>query len=86
MSGKLRIRKLRSTSDSTSSYRYKQFGAEECLLKMGGVLCPAPNCGTGIFLESEEELGGEQENHAECSECGVSWITPQYWLGIVAVV
>lgn len=50
--------------------RYKQFGAEECLLKMGGVLCPAPNCGTGIFLESEEELGGEQENHAECSECG----------------
>ncbi|XP_063675506.1 E3 ubiquitin-protein ligase parkin-like [Bolinopsis microptera] len=45
--------------------RYKQFGAEECLLKMGGVLCPGTNCGMGIFLEDETE----QTHHVECSEC-----------------
>eukprot|EP00116_Pleurobrachia_bachei_P004042 sb/3464304/ len=45
--------------------RYKQFGAEECLLKMGGMLCPAPGCGSGIFLEE----GGVEERDVMCSEC-----------------
>lgn len=43
--------------------RYKQFGAEECVLKMGGVLCPGNDCGMGIFLEDETET------HVQCSEC-----------------
>lgn len=29
--------------------RYKRFGAEECLLQEGGVLCPSPGCGAGIL-------------------------------------
>lgn len=47
--------------------RYKQFGAEECLLKMGGVLCPGTNCGMGIFLDDITE----RVNHVECSECAL---------------
>ncbi|KAK3574013.1 hypothetical protein QTP86_034352 [Hemibagrus guttatus] len=33
--------------------RYQHYAAEECLLQMGGVLCPAPGCGAGLFLEDE---------------------------------
>ncbi|MCI4376634.1 hypothetical protein PGIGA_G00190630 [Pangasianodon gigas] len=33
--------------------RYQRYAAEECLLQMGGVLCPAPGCGAGLFLEDE---------------------------------
>ncbi|KAG1661410.1 E3 ubiquitin-protein ligase parkin [Nymphon striatum] len=29
--------------------KYQRFGAEECLLQAGGVLCPQPNCGAGIL-------------------------------------
>nr|XP_055026846.1 E3 ubiquitin-protein ligase parkin [Misgurnus anguillicaudatus] len=29
--------------------RYQRYAAEECLLQMGGVLCPAPGCGAGIL-------------------------------------
>ena len=47
--------------------RYKQFGAEECLLKMGGMLCPAPGCGSGIFLDED----GTEERDVMCSECKV---------------
>ena len=36
---------------------------------MGGVLCPAPNCGMGIFLDLDVER--ENPNHVECSECEV---------------
>ena len=32
--------------------RYKQFAAEECLLQNGGVMCPTPGCGAGIFPET----------------------------------
>ncbi|XP_048210369.1 E3 ubiquitin-protein ligase parkin [Perognathus longimembris pacificus] len=31
--------------------RYQQYGAEECVLKMGGVLCPRPGCGAGLLPE-----------------------------------
>ena len=47
--------------------RYKQFGAEECLLKMGGVLCPGTDCGMGIYIDPDDDI-----SHVECSECGVS--------------
>ncbi|XP_053151141.1 E3 ubiquitin-protein ligase parkin isoform X3 [Hemicordylus capensis] len=33
--------------------RYQHYGAEECVLQMGGVLCPTPGCGAGLLPESE---------------------------------
>lgn len=35
--------------------RYQRFGAEECVLQAGGVLCPQPGCGAGILLEEGPE-------------------------------
>ncbi|KAM9233833.1 E3 ubiquitin-protein ligase parkin [Dugong dugon] len=32
--------------------RYQQYGAEECVLQMGGVLCPSPGCGAGLLPEA----------------------------------
>ncbi|XP_069792248.1 E3 ubiquitin-protein ligase parkin [Narcine bancroftii] len=29
--------------------RYQHYGAEECLLRMGGILCPRPGCGAGLL-------------------------------------
>ncbi|XP_051868165.1 E3 ubiquitin-protein ligase parkin isoform X2 [Pristis pectinata] len=29
--------------------RYQHYGAEECVLHMGGVLCPRPGCGAGLL-------------------------------------
>ena len=31
--------------------RYQRFGAEECVLQSGGVLCPQPDCGMGIMQD-----------------------------------
>ncbi|MBN3298461.1 PRKN ligase, partial [Amia calva] len=31
--------------------RYLRYGAEECVLQMAGVLCPAPGCGAGLLPE-----------------------------------
>uniref|UniRef100_A0A670K461 Uncharacterized protein n=1 Tax=Podarcis muralis TaxID=64176 RepID=A0A670K461_PODMU len=33
--------------------RYQCYGAEECVLQMGGVLCPTPGCGAGLLPEPE---------------------------------
>jgi len=33
--------------------RYQRFGAEECVLASGGVLCPQPGCGMGILPDSD---------------------------------
>ncbi|XP_060580055.1 E3 ubiquitin-protein ligase parkin-like [Ruditapes philippinarum] len=33
--------------------RYKDFGAEECLLQSGGILCPNTGCGEGIIVEDD---------------------------------
>uniref|UniRef100_A0A8B9HWH9 E3 ubiquitin-protein ligase parkin n=1 Tax=Astyanax mexicanus TaxID=7994 RepID=A0A8B9HWH9_ASTMX len=33
--------------------RYQRYAAEECLLQMGGVLCPAPGCGAGLLPEED---------------------------------
>ncbi|KAJ1058853.1 hypothetical protein K5549_020809, partial [Capra hircus] len=32
--------------------RYQQYGAEECVLQLGGVLCPSPGCGAGLLPEA----------------------------------
>lgn len=29
--------------------RYQHYGAEECVLQMGGLLCPRPGCGAGLL-------------------------------------
>ncbi|NP_001017635.1 E3 ubiquitin-protein ligase parkin [Danio rerio] len=34
--------------------RYQRYAAEECVLQMGGVLCPAPGCGAGLLPPDEE--------------------------------
>lgn len=49
----------------TSQYgRYLQYGAEECLLRSGGLMCPSPGCGAGLFppedsrrVECDRQLG-----------------------------
>ncbi|XP_067416907.1 E3 ubiquitin-protein ligase parkin isoform X3 [Emydura macquarii macquarii] len=33
--------------------RYQRYGAEECVLQMGGVLCPTPGCGAGLLPEPD---------------------------------
>ncbi|XP_013400387.1 E3 ubiquitin-protein ligase parkin isoform X2 [Lingula anatina] len=35
--------------------RYQRFSTEECLLQMGGVLCPQPGCGAGLLPEDEQQ-------------------------------
>ncbi|XP_051251670.1 E3 ubiquitin-protein ligase parkin isoform X2 [Dicentrarchus labrax] len=50
---------------SVSKYgRYLQYGAEECLLTIGGVMCPSPGCGAGLVppeddrrVECDRQLG-----------------------------
>ncbi|XP_013882826.1 E3 ubiquitin-protein ligase parkin [Austrofundulus limnaeus] len=44
--------------------RYKQYGAEQCLLTMGGLMCPSPGCGAGLLppegsrrVECDQRLG-----------------------------
>ncbi|XP_041063941.1 E3 ubiquitin-protein ligase parkin [Carcharodon carcharias] len=32
--------------------RYQRYGAEECVLQMGGVLCPRPGCGAGLLPDA----------------------------------
>ncbi|XP_064636757.1 E3 ubiquitin-protein ligase parkin-like [Lineus longissimus] len=44
--------------------RYQRFGTEECLLKMGGVLCPRPGCGQGLLHE-------EGQRRIECESEGL---------------
>ena len=46
--------------------RYQRFGTEEFVLQVGGVLCPARNCGMGLLPEDPsarrvqcpQEIGG----------------------------
>ncbi|KAI8480435.1 regulation of intralumenal vesicle formation [Branchiostoma belcheri] len=33
--------------------RYQRFGTEECVLQMGGVLCPGRGCGAGLLPEGD---------------------------------
>ncbi|GCC26667.1 hypothetical protein chiPu_0005085 [Chiloscyllium punctatum] len=32
--------------------RYQRYAAEECVLQMGGVLCPRPGCGAGLLPDA----------------------------------
>nr|XP_046258177.1 E3 ubiquitin-protein ligase parkin isoform X2 [Scatophagus argus] len=53
--------------------RYLQYGAEECLLMTGGVMCPSPGCGAGLVppedsrrVECDRQLGC---GFVFCKEC-----------------
>lgn len=44
--------------------RYLQYAAEECLLTIGGLMCPSPGCGAGLVppdgsrrVECDRQLG-----------------------------
>ncbi|XP_005096419.1 E3 ubiquitin-protein ligase parkin [Aplysia californica] len=50
--------------------RYKNFGAEEFVLQNGGILCPAPGCGMGLFPEdSERGVLCRECQFLSCREC-----------------
>ncbi|XP_061480314.1 E3 ubiquitin-protein ligase parkin isoform X3 [Rhineura floridana] len=55
--------------------RYQCYAAEECVLQMGGVLCPTPGCGAGLLPEPEvrkivcEPSNGMGCGFAFCREC-----------------
>ncbi|XP_019382485.1 PREDICTED: E3 ubiquitin-protein ligase parkin [Gavialis gangeticus] len=50
--------------------RYQRYGAEECVLQMGGVLCPVPGCGAGLLPEP-----GERKIRCEpCSGLGCGFV------------
>ncbi|KAG8506005.1 E3 ubiquitin-protein ligase parkin [Galemys pyrenaicus] len=49
--------------------RYQQYGAEECVLQMGGVLCPRPGCGAGLLPQpGERKVTCEGGNGLGCGE------------------
>ncbi|KAI1894450.1 hypothetical protein AGOR_G00115940 [Albula goreensis] len=55
--------------------RYQRYAAEECVLQMGGVLCPAPGCGAGLLPEPGQRRiqcqqgGGLGCGFVFCLEC-----------------
>ncbi|CAL1532787.1 unnamed protein product [Lymnaea stagnalis] len=50
--------------------RYKNFGAEEYVLQNGGMLCPGPGCGMGLFPSGEGRLVKCREcRHEFCKDC-----------------
>ncbi|XP_053398295.1 E3 ubiquitin-protein ligase parkin-like [Mercenaria mercenaria] len=50
--------------------RYKDFGAEECLLQSGGILCPNTGCGEGIIVEDDARNVQCRTCHLEfCRHC-----------------
>ncbi|XP_069708301.1 E3 ubiquitin-protein ligase parkin isoform X2 [Phaenicophaeus curvirostris] len=55
--------------------RYQRYGAEECVLQMGGVLCPTPGCGAGLLPEPGlrrivcEPVNGIGCGFVFCREC-----------------
>ncbi|KAJ8418407.1 hypothetical protein AAFF_G00141160 [Aldrovandia affinis] len=55
--------------------RYQRYAAEECVLQMGGVLCPAPGCGAGLLPENGQrriqcqQSGGLGCGLLFCREC-----------------
>ncbi|KAM6185259.1 E3 ubiquitin-protein ligase parkin [Rhynchocyon petersi] len=47
--------------------RYQKYGAEECVLQMGGVLCPSPGCGAGLLPEAgQRKVTCEGGNRLGC--------------------
>ncbi|XP_066552570.1 E3 ubiquitin-protein ligase parkin isoform X1 [Amia ocellicauda] len=59
--------------------RYLRYGAEECVLQMAGVLCPAPGCGAGLLPEPGQRRVQCQQGDGLgcgfvfCRECKASY-------------
>ena len=51
----------------TDYEKYQRFGAEECVLNAGGVLCPQPGCGAGILLDDSDP---DICSRITCGSCG----------------
>ncbi|XP_065838439.1 E3 ubiquitin-protein ligase parkin-like [Oscarella lobularis] len=50
--------------------RYQRFATEECVLQMGGILCPQTGCGMGILPEDERRrIRCPQCSHVFCRLC-----------------
>uniref|UniRef100_A0A3P8UV00 E3 ubiquitin-protein ligase parkin n=1 Tax=Cynoglossus semilaevis TaxID=244447 RepID=A0A3P8UV00_CYNSE len=56
--------------------RYLQYGAEECLLSIGGLMCPSPGCGAGLVpadgsrrVECDRRMGCGFVFCRNCREC-----------------
>ncbi|XP_058508225.1 E3 ubiquitin-protein ligase parkin isoform X2 [Solea solea] len=45
--------------------RYLQYGAEECLLTIGGLMCPSPGCGAGL-VPADDSRRVECDQRAGC--------------------
>ena len=67
-----------SLSDNQSSdqyERYQRFAAEQFVIDAGGILCPQPNCGTGIMPNKDESAQINTDNNTPeerkivCTEC-----------------
>ena len=65
-----------SLSDGKNSdqyERYQRFAAEQFVIQAGGILCPQPNCGTGIMPNndtlSNTDAGSTEERKVVCTEC-----------------
>lgn len=48
--------------------RYQRFSTEEYVLKVGGLLCPRPNCGMGIIPCSSITEDKEEKEEEECQK------------------
>lgn len=48
---------------------YQRFAAEECVLQGGGVLCPRPGCGAGIFPDEDCNRVACQCGYVFCKRC-----------------
>ncbi|XP_061480316.1 E3 ubiquitin-protein ligase parkin isoform X5 [Rhineura floridana] len=60
--------------------RYQCYAAEECVLQMGGVLCPTPGCGAGLLPEPEvRKIVCEPSNGMGCG--GSQHICHSYLMG-----
>ncbi|EPY85220.1 hypothetical protein CB1_000390034 [Camelus ferus] len=65
--------------------RYQQYGAEECVLQMGGVLCPSPGCGAGLLPEpGQRRVTCEGANGLGCGD-SVD-VTEESWLVLFVLV
>ncbi|KAM9847608.1 E3 ubiquitin-protein ligase parkin [Aulostomus maculatus] len=45
--------------------RYQQYGAEQCLLMIGGIMCPSPGCGAGL-VPADNSRKVECDRHLGC--------------------
>eukprot|EP00118_Oscarella_pearsei_P018427 m.188772 g.188772 ORF g.188772 m.188772 type:complete len:449 (+) comp39394_c0_seq7:67-1413(+) len=56
--------------------RYQRFATEECVLQMGGILCPQRGCGMGILPESENRrICCPQCSFLFCRRCNEAYHT-----------